>query len=118
MVPWPDSKSPQALVHRQSAEMMRHARFRRLRPLGRERVDEASVATVEAVVCNMEPVRREVLLLHRVDRLGYAAIGERLSLSRVEVKAHISEAATELAGALAVPGVRPERQPGECPASG
>lgn len=49
----------------------------------------------------MEPVRREVLLLHRIERLSYAAIGEQLSLSRAEVKAHIAEAVAELAGALA-----------------
>lgn len=98
--------------------MKGRARFRRLRPRGRERVDEASVATVEAIVCNMEAVRREVLLLHRIERLSYADIRARLSLSRGEVKAHIAAAVAELAGALASLEVRPERQPGEWPSLG
>lgn len=65
----------------------------------------------------MEPVRREVLLLHRIERLSYADIGARLSLSRAEVKVHIAEAVAELAGALAVPDVRPVKPTGESASS-
>lgn len=81
--------------------MTRRASFRRSRPQGCERIYEVSVATVEAVICTMEPVRREVLLLHRIVRLSYSGIGERLSLSRAEVKAHIAGAVAELVIGLA-----------------
>lgn len=91
--------------------MIRRRRFRRHRPRGRERIKEASLATIEAVISNMEPVRREVLLLHHFERLSYAAIGQRLSLSRAEVKTHIAEAVAELAGALAGLEDRLKRQP-------
>lgn len=97
--------------------MMRRARFRWFRQSGGNRIDDASVETIEAVLCNMEPVQREILLLHRIERLSYADIGARLSLSRGEVKAHIAAAVAELAGALAGLEVRPERQPGEWPSS-
>lgn len=97
--------------------MMRPVRFRRLRQSGRNQIDEASAATVEAVLCKMEPVRREVLLLHRIERLSYADIGARFSLSRTEVKAHIAAAVAELAGALAVPDVRPAEPTGESASS-
>lgn len=70
--------------------------FRRSGPHGCVRIDEAPVATVEAVICAMEPVRLEVLLLHRIKRLSYAGTGERLSLSRAEVKTHIAGAVAEL----------------------
>jgi DNA-directed RNA polymerase specialized sigma24 family protein len=94
--------------------MIRRTGKRWLRSRRRKLIDEAIVATVETAICNMEPVRREVLLLHRIERLSYAAIGERHSLSRAGVKAHIAEAVAEFAGALAVPEDRPEGKPGEC----
>lgn len=81
--------------------MMRRARFRRSWQRGRERIDEACVATVEAVIWIMEPVRREVLLLHRIERMSYAEIGKRLSLSPAEVKTHIAGAVAELVIGLA-----------------
>lgn len=64
-------------------------------PGGHQRIDEAAVATVEAVLCNMDPVRREVLLLLRIERLNYSAIGARLSLSQAELKTHIAQAVAE-----------------------
>lgn len=97
--------------------MMWRARFRGFPQSGRNRIDQASVATIEAVLCKMEPVRREVLLLHRIDRLSYADIGARLSLSRAEVKLHIAAAVAELAGALAVPEVIPEEPTGRSASS-
>lgn len=86
--------------------MIRRARFRRFRQRRRNRIDEASVETIEAVICNMEPVRREVLLLHRIERLSYAAIREQPYLSQAEVKARLPFRRSGL------------RQPGECPSSG
>lgn len=75
--------------------------FLRPQPHRGEGIDAATVAVIEAVLRSMEPIRRQALLLHRIERLSYADIGERLSLSRAEVIMAIAQAIAELAIGLA-----------------
>lgn len=82
---------------------MRHPpRLRPYWPARRERADKAASATVETLLKNMDPVRREALLLHRIEKLTYAQISERLSVSRREVISLIADAVAELTEGLVI----------------
>ena len=54
------------------AGMRRPARLRPYWPARRERADKAASATVETLL-NMDPVRREALLLHRIEKADLRA---------------------------------------------
>ena len=71
----------------------------------RGRPNKKAMAEVERLIQAMDPVRREALLLHRIDGLTYTEIGQRLSLPRLEVTEIIAEAVAELAGGLAAKGL-------------
>lgn len=50
------------------------------------------LARMERTVLQMDPVTREVFLLHRLDSLGYREIGERLAIDVPEVERRMADA--------------------------
>lgn len=64
-------------------------------------IDAERLALVEALMAKMPARRRQALLLHRVERLTYAEIASRLSVSNQTVNTDIATAVAELAEGLA-----------------
>lgn len=60
------------------------------------REDRTRLARLKRAVASMEEPKREVFLMHRLESLGYAEIGERLGLSVAEVERHIAAAMLHL----------------------
>jgi len=55
-----------------------------------------SLARMERALRRLDPVTREVFLLHRLESLGYPKIAARLGISVAEVKACIARAMLRL----------------------
>lgn len=64
-------------------------------------MDAERLALAETLIAGMPERRRQALLLHRIEGLTHAEIGERLSISRQTVIMDIAEAVAELAEGLA-----------------
>lgn len=64
-------------------------------------MDAERLALAETLIAAMPERRRQALLLHRIEGLTHAEIGERLSISRQTVIMDIAEAVAELAEGLA-----------------
>lgn len=58
------------------------------------------LARMERALRRLDPVSREVFLMHRLESLGYPEIAERLGLSVEEVETCIARAMLRLAKAL------------------
>ena len=64
-------------------------------------IDADRLALVETLIARMPERRRAALLLHRIERLTYAEIAERLSISCQTVNTDIAAAVAELVRGLA-----------------
>ena len=64
------------------------------------REDRTRLARLEAAVAAMDRPVREVFLMHRLESLGYPAIGERLGICVADVERHIAAAMLHLVRAM------------------
>ena len=54
------------------------------------------LARIELTVGRMDPMTRDVFLMHRLDSLGYAEIAQRLEIDVAEVERHMASAMSQL----------------------
>jgi RNA polymerase sigma factor (sigma-70 family) len=76
-----------------------------------ERVISAKeqLSIIEAALSVMEPMRRSVFVMHRINELSFAEISRQLRMPETTVKRHVSSALAECMRALRDRGFRDER---------
>lgn len=67
-------------------------------------IQQQKLSSIEAILNNMSPLRREVFILRRVDGLTRDEIASRLDLSVEAVKKHLTRAMVELTVKLEAEG--------------
>ncbi|MGS1015508.1 sigma factor-like helix-turn-helix DNA-binding protein [Allosphingosinicella humi] len=95
-----DTGNRGALRQRAVSALQRSLARRRSIRLSNRRTTPARVARVEAAICSLPPLTREVFILHRFDELGYERIAHRLGISVEDVTSHIAAAILQLDRAL------------------